>query len=270
MADITHLLESLVKKMHEQSVKPIFVLGKNWLKHSKKHMKALVVAARLTRTAVAKAQQQEAKLIVTIFPPTFHLNSMITLPEEQQELLEILFEQKIAVFSLTEDWLTTIQGGFDYLLELLDFQYSSLYKLSKNKQTPTGKSLGRLGEREDAIKFKDLITLLTKTVAEPVRYCGFHDTPIKKILICKGLYKEESIYAYVKQKGFDALLVGELTQKAKQAINLTKIPTVLLGSTNLENLLLGKVRRTLMEYITVDLPELITVKENPFGHSSQK
>ena len=101
------------------------IIGEDWLHKSKTKIKKCIVSARLTRKAVATAAKEDVQLIITIFPPIFTQGSHRKISKEHLNLLKILLENNISVYSLGEDWLITENGGFDYLLNLLDFQYPS-------------------------------------------------------------------------------------------------------------------------------------------------
>ncbi|MHA1532883.1 MAG: hypothetical protein ACTSR6_12905 [Candidatus Heimdallarchaeota archaeon] len=65
----------------------------------------------------------------------------------------------------------------------------------------------------------------------------------------------------------DVLLVGETTYEGLLTAQLQKIPIVILEKRNLENAVLASIRRKLMEEVAVDLPEIITLKQNQIGTS---
>jgi len=242
------------------------IIGEDWLHKSKTKIKKCIISARLTRKAVATAAKEDVQLIITVFPPIFTRGSHRKISKEYMGLLKILLENKISVYSLGEDWLITENGGFDYLLNLLDFQYSSpLIVEYQSKHNKTEKKAGRLGERKKKISYNDLLELLRQNISEDLRYLGYNQAKVQKIAFFYEIRNE--LMKIVNELNLDVLLVGEATYDGLLTAQLQKIPIVILEKRNLENAVLASIRRKLMEEVAVDLPEIITLKQDQIGTS---
>ncbi|MFW9923071.1 MAG: Nif3-like dinuclear metal center hexameric protein [Candidatus Thorarchaeota archaeon] len=262
MTEFVHLLDKMIKEFSNINSEMSFVIGKEWYEDTRNNIKKCLITSHLTRKAVATAIQTEVDLIITIAPPIFVINKEKRIPAEKLEILRLLIENRIAIFSFGEKFLTMEKGGFDYFLNLIDFKYSSLFNYNLTNFCNTATSLeGRIGETEKKAKFKDLIEKVQKNLDVPITYYGYEDTLVKKIVILSEILQEELFFELATKTDIDAIIVGDLGYEAKVSVHLAKIPIIIVGRENLENNSLSKIRRMLMEYITVDLPELETLKQ---------
>ncbi len=267
MKEVIQALEKILKEFKGKVGENAgIIIGEDWLHKSKTKIKKCIVSARLTRKAVATAAKEDVQLIITIFPPIFTQGSHRKISKEHLNLLKILLENNISVYSLGEDWLITENGGFDYLLNLLDFQYPSPLVIEyQNKHKKNEKKTGRLGERKKKISYNELLELLRQHISNDLRYLGYNQTKVQKIAFFHEIGNE--LMEIVNELNLDVLLVGEATYEGLLIAQLQKIPIVILEKRNLENAVLASIRRRLMEEVAVDLPEIITLKQDQIGTS---
>ena len=267
MKDVIQALENIRKEFKGKVGENAgIIIGEDWLHKSKTKIKKCIISARLTRKTVATAAKEDVQLIITVFPPMFTRGNHRKISKEHLELLKILLENNIGVYSLGEDWLITENGGFDYLLNLLDFQYPSPLVIEyQNKHKKNEKKIGRLGERKKKIIYSDLLELLRQNISEDLRYLGYNQAKVQKIAFFYEIKNE--LMEIVNELNLDVFLVGETTYEGLLTAQLQKIPIVILEKRNLENAVLSGIRRKLMEEVAVDLPEIITLKQDQIGSS---
>jgi putative NIF3 family GTP cyclohydrolase 1 type 2 len=242
------------------------IIGEERLLTSKAKVKKCLVSARLTRKAVATAAKDDVQLIITVFPPIFVQSKHRKISKENLELLRILLEKNIGVYSLGEDWLITEKGGFDYLLNLLDFEYTSLLEIEyQTKHKKAKKKTGRMGERKKKISYKELLELLKQHISDDLRYLGYSQTKVQKIAFFYEIRNE--LMENVHELNLDAILVGDTSYEGLLTAQLQKLSLVILEKRNLENAVLACIRRRLMEEVAVDLPEIVTLKQDQIGTS---
>ncbi|HUU79783.1 MAG TPA: Nif3-like dinuclear metal center hexameric protein [candidate division Zixibacteria bacterium] len=239
------------------------MIGDDWLENLK--IKKCLITSHLTRKVVANAKKEEFELIVTIFPPKF-VTQRNKISKEKMELISILINNKIAVYSLGSYWLTAEDGGFQYFLELLDFQYSKDIEYRYYDEDKRLKIIhGRLGERKTKCKFKELVDLVQNNLKSNVTYIGFDNQVIEKAAVFLKLDVEETLESIIHDGKIDALIIGDVSYELLLSLNLKKIPVVITSRRVLENILLGKIRRMLMEDMNIDLQELTTLKQDEIG-----
>ncbi len=266
-----NILIKTLEKIRERSKNSKFddmgiLISTDRIKNNKANLKCLI-CSRITRKVVAQAAQEKIDLLVSIYPPTFISTFNSKLLEEQLDLLKIILENKIAVYTLAEQWLVSENGGFDYFFDLLEFPYKKpfeqIYLSRKGKQKILS---GRLGERKNKIVFDDFLKVLQQLFEnEPIRYLGYNKQPLQKIAILNELTNESEIFEIKDKQNIDALLVAEVSYEALLAAQLMKLSIIITGKKNLENLILNHIRRKIMEDITIDFPEIIIAKQDEIG-----
>jgi len=122
-----------------------------------------------------------------------------------------------------------------------------------------------LGERKKKITYNDLLELLKQHISNDLCYLGYNQAKVQKIAFFYEIRDE--LMEIVNELNLDVLLVGETTYEGLLTAQLQKIPIVILEKRNLENAVLASIRRKLMEEVAVDLPEIITLKQNQIGTS---
>jgi putative NIF3 family GTP cyclohydrolase 1 type 2 len=243
-----------------------FIIGKKWFTGKKAKITKCLITPRITRAVIAQAAQEEIKLVISIHPPTFTRGFEQIVDDAQLDLLKIIIDKKIALYSLGEEWLISEDGGFDYLFDLLDFQYKSQISISFIDRIGKEKALiGRLGERKKKLKLSEFLYLLQQFADQEIRYLGYNELPLQKALILNDITDEEIIHEIDQRKKFDVIIVGEITYEALLTAQLIKLPLVVVGKRNLENMIISKVRRKLMEEVTINLPEIIIKKQDEIG-----
>ncbi len=265
---MTEVITAL-EKIREKSKRKIgensgIITGEEWLLSSKTKIKKCMITSRLTRKAVATAAKEEIQLIITIFSPIFAFSKDRKISKEHLDLLKVLQEKNIGVYSLGEEWLVTENGGFDYLLNLLNFQYTAPIGdeyLTLNKKTKA--IVGRLGERKKKITYEELLDLLKQNISDKLCYLGYSQADVQKIAIFHEV--KYDLMEVIHELKLDAILVGETSYEGILTAQLQKLPLVILEKRNLENAMLASIRRKLMENITVSLPEIITLKQDEIG-----
>ena len=265
MAEILTILENIRKEINQQKNTPGgLIIGEGWYDHSKAKIRKGLIAANINRKVVATAIQEKAELIITITPPTFTDSTNGKIPAGKMELLQKLIENKIALYSLGKDWLVSEQGGFDYFLSLLDFDYRNVLAINTatfEKET----ILARYGERKKNIQLKDLVQLVHQHVESTFEYSGYDQTKIKGVALLSEICTNDIIYSLVKNPKIDVIIFGEITYEALNTLHLVKQPFIHLSRRVLENVILSKIERRIMEEITADLPELLLVKQEKIG-----
>jgi putative NIF3 family GTP cyclohydrolase 1 type 2 len=242
-----------------------FVIGKKWITKKPKFSKCLITP-RVTRAAIAQAAQEEIKLVISIYHPTFTHGYEQKVDDAQLDLLKIIIDKKIILYSLGEDWLTTEDGGFDYIFDLIDFHYKSQATISfKDKNDIEKVLIGRLGERKKKLKLSEFLYLLQQFVDQEIKYLGYNEMPVQKALILSEINTEVIVHEIDQIKKCDLVIVGEITYEALLAAQLNKLPLVIIGKRNLENMIISKIRRKLMEEVTLNLPEIIIKKQEEIG-----
>ncbi|HUT81506.1 MAG TPA: Nif3-like dinuclear metal center hexameric protein [Candidatus Bathyarchaeia archaeon] len=264
-------LVKTLEKIREKSFKDKFcssgiIISNNRINNGKINLKCLI-SSRITRKVVAHAAQEKIDLIISIYPPKFIQNNSQKIMDDHLDLLKILLENKIAVYSFGEKWLFTEDSGFDYIFELLEFQYKKPFEcLYLNRKGKEKNLFGRLGERKSKILFEDFLKLLQQLLEkESIRYLGYNKQSLQKIVILSELTNESEIFEIKNNQNINALVVGDISYEAILAAQLVKLSIVIIGKRNLENLVLSYIRRKIMEDITIDLPEIIIVKQEEIG-----
>jgi len=240
----------------EEKIGTGFYLGKNWILNGRKRVRDCLIAARITRAAVHKAIEEQVQLIVSIYPPIFIHSTTQKIAPWEQEVLTLLIENKIGIFSLGQQWLIAEGGGFDHLLELLDFPYK------QPLDTKLHQVLGHLGERERSENLEDLLAVIIQLTKEDCRYFGYNKQPIKRLLIVEQLARQDILGRIITKKQLDAIIAGEVIYETALALQQQKnCAVILLGRHALENLLLGKVQRILLEALGLEQGNLPLFKQ---------
>ena len=263
MIEIISALDNIRNKsLSNDDKKTGLIFGEKWLEAIK--IKKCLISSHLTKKTIVNIKEDDIQLIITIFPPKFMDQGGKIIPEKM-ELLSILIEKKTAVFVLGESWLTSNDGGFEYLLNLLDFQYTKETILQQNDlQGKPQFTKGRLGERERKCKFKELVDLVHKNINTDLCYLGYNNHPVQKVALFQTL-EVFQLEAILENDEIDALIIGDLTYEAKLELNLRKFPAIFVGRRSMENAVLAKIRRKIMEDFTSDLPEFIVLKQDEIG-----
>ncbi len=243
-----------------------FIIGEKWILDKKENIPKCLISSRITRKVIALASQEDIKLIISIYPPIFTKGIEQKIDGEQLDILKIILENKISLYALGKKWLIAENGGFDYLLDLFEFEYKSLFELSTlNQFGEEIKINGRFGERKKKLKLKDLLFLCKELVDQEISYLGYNDLPIKNVIIINEIMKEEIIQEIIRHKKIDLVIVGEMSYEALLSAQLVKLPIMIIGKSNLENIIISKIRRYLMEEVTINLPEIQIKKQDKIG-----
>ncbi len=267
MSQIIALLDKIkVESSSKDKQTSGVILGGEWIEFSKTKIRKCLIAAHLTRKVVATAVKEKAEIIITIYPPSFTQTDSNEIPPTKMELLQRLVQNKIAVYSLGESWLLSEQGGFDYFLRMLDFDYRHKMKIDfiddlHNKRT----AVCRYGERKNKIQLKDLVQLLYQYLECPFKYSGYNQSSIKGVVLFNEIINKDIICKIKENAKINAVIFGDIDYESLQSLQLNRISYIHLSRRILENALLGKIRRRLMEEISVDLPELKILKQEEFG-----
>ncbi|MGC9778264.1 MAG: Nif3-like dinuclear metal center hexameric protein [Candidatus Heimdallarchaeota archaeon] len=261
MDEVIIALEDIRKEYDSEINNGGIILGEAWLDKAKAKLKKCLIAARITRKVIATAAQEQIKLIVTIFSPIFTNSEQQKIDKENLDLLKIIIQNKISIYSLTGDWLIEEKGGFDYLLKLLDFKYSS--KIAFNDEPI--KTYGRIGERKKKFSYIDLLKLLQQHFDSEIRYLGYNQLQIQRIAIVTEITNIEDVYSLHNNSKIDVTLVGDISYEGLLVAKFFKLPLVILGRRNLENIVIGNISRRLMEEITITLPEIVLFKQDEIG-----
>ena len=267
MVSIIDALEKIKKKSNLNKTDANgFIIGGKWIFDKKENLSKCLVTSRLSRKVVAQSAQENFKLIISIYPPIFTRGIEQRVNNEQLDLLKIIIENKIALYALGEGWLVVEDGGFDYLLDLLDFQYKSFFELLISDRIGKEKKLfGRLGERKKKLKLNELLFLIQELVDQEISYIGYNELPIKNVVIVNEIMNEDIILEIIYSKKTDLIIVGEITYEALLAAQLVKLPIVIIGKRNLENIVISKIRRNLLEEVTINLSDIIIKKQDKIG-----
>ncbi|MBD3189845.1 MAG: hypothetical protein GF308_04340 [Candidatus Heimdallarchaeota archaeon] len=241
------------------------ILGIERLKRSSQGIKKCVIAPRLTRRVVVRAVQEKAELIITIIPPSLTRKNSQKIETANFELLQILIKNNIGIYSIGLDWFSGERGGFDFLLKLIDFAYTSPLPLEifGEKQKLI---IGRLGEKEVPISLKELLGLLDQFVEQKLQFIGYIDKPIQKVAVFLEIVDEEAIYEITRNNNIDAVIFGEISYEALVVAHLNKLTFCVVGQRELENILLIGIQRRLQEELPLSLPELIMFKQEKIVH----
>ncbi len=261
MDEVIIALENIRKEYDRDINNGGIILGEEWLDKGKGKLKKCLIAARVTRKVIATAAQEQIKLIVTIFSPIFTNSEQQKIDKDNLDLLKIIIQNKISIYSLTGNWLVEEKGGFDYLLKLLDFKYSS--KIVLNVEPI--KTSGRIGERKKKLSYIDLLKLLQQHFDSEIRYLGYNQLQIQRIAIVTEINNIKDVYSLHNNPKIDVTLVGDISYEGLLVVKFLKLPLVILGRRNLENIVIGNISRRLMEEITITLPVIVLFKQNEIG-----
>ncbi|MBN1331126.1 MAG: Nif3-like dinuclear metal center hexameric protein [Candidatus Heimdallarchaeota archaeon] len=260
-----------LEKIREKSIQDKFcssgiVISNDRIGNSKSNLKCLI-SSRVTRKVVAQAAQEKVDLIISIYPPLLIQNNNQKIIDEHLELLEIIIENKIAIYSFGEKWLFTENSGVDYIFELLEFPYKKPFEcVYLNKKGEEKILLGRIAERKSRILFDDFLKLFQHLLEkENIRYLGYNKQPLQKIVMLNEITNETEIFEIKSNQKIDAIVVGDISYEALLAAQLMKLSIAIIGKRNLENLVLNHIRRKIMEEITIELPEIIVLKQDEIG-----
>lgn len=266
MVDLINALERIGEEyINHKRTDAGGILGIERLKRSSREIKKCIITPRLTRRAVVRAVQEKAKLIITIIPPSLIRKNSQKIETANFELLQILIKNNIAIYSIGSNWFSREKGGFDFLLNLINFPYTSPYSLKimgGNQKT----IVGRLGEKETSITFKELLTLLKQLVGEGLQFIGYLQKPIQRVAVFLDVVDEETIYEIANDDNIDAIIFGELSYEALVVAHLNKLTFCVIGQRELENILLTAIQRRLQEELPLSLPELILFKQEKLVH----
>ncbi|NHJ84155.1 MAG: hypothetical protein FK734_01750 [Asgard group archaeon] len=250
------------KSIHKSSGQ--FILGEDFLLNSRGKLKRCILCSRLTRKIVTTAVSDDVKLIITIYPPYFFTSGQNSINLANQELLKMLLENNIAIYSIGEKWFSKENGGFDFILQQLEFQYTqelTLINIADNRAI-----VNRFGERKKTIKMIDLLALLKSLFNLESTFLGYNQFEVKSILIVHELIDSESIYTLFDDKRIDLVLAGEVTYEALLTIQQVKLPLIIIERRNIENIVLSNIQRNIMENVSIDIPEIIIMKQEEIGN----
>jgi putative NIF3 family GTP cyclohydrolase 1 type 2 len=267
MKSIINVLEKIRKSTTTDNLDSSgIIIGKKWFLDEKVKLTKCYVSSRLTRKIVAQAAQEKVRLIILIFPPILTRGHEQKIDDEQLDLLKIIIENKIVIYALGENWLTSEDGGFDFFFDLLEFQYKSNIKsVTIDHNNGKNELVCRLGQRKKKLKLSELLFLLQQFVDKEITYLGYNELPVQKAIIFHDILDKGIIQEINQAKVADLVIVGEVNYEALLAAQLAKLPLVIIGKRNLENMLISKIRRKLMEEVTIDLPDIIVKKQEEIG-----
>jgi putative NIF3 family GTP cyclohydrolase 1 type 2 len=272
MVNVIQILQRIrEEKENDIDKQPGFIIGFDWLQQSKAKLKRITVASRLTRRVIATATKNNSKLIITLYPPEFLLCHTVQIDAVKRELLQILIEQNITVFSLGKEWLGNEKGGISYYLKLLGFSYSSPFFISDHHHKEQRPPLfGMLGEMEHNIPLIQLVELNNQTTNNPIHYLGQNQKSVQRVAFFPELLLEEEVRALANNNQIDAVIVGTIGYKALLTAQLYRLSLCILGQRVFENVMLRIIRRRIMEEGTIDTPEIITIPQAEISATFEK
>jgi putative NIF3 family GTP cyclohydrolase 1 type 2 len=247
------------------------ILGYEWHEKSRTKIDKVIIASHLTRKVIATAIQNKISFIVTIYPPTSIQPFGVRIDKTKMEILKSLIDNKIAVYSLGEDWLYKEDGGVEYFLKIIDFPYTTALKINISEHAKQLNGIPYcIGERDKKIAFKDLISILHQLLGEEITYLGYDQTTIQEMAIFTEIKNKGLIYEISRNKKINGIITGDISYDALLAAQTYKIPLIILERRNIENIILGKIRRILMEDVSKDLLDLKIIKQEKIGNKFPK
>jgi len=265
MKDLVKVLDSMRK---DQSG---IVLGYEWHEKSRSKLDKVIIASHLTRKVIATAIQSKTCFIVTIYPPDCLQTYGTSIDKTKMEILKSLIDNKIAVYSLGADWLYTEDGGFSYFLKMIDFPYANALKINISKHAKQLQGIPYcIGERDKKIAYKDLIGVLHELLGEGIIYLGYNQATIQKMAIFTEIKNKGIINEISRNPKIDGIITGDISYDALLTVQTYKILLVILERRNIENIILGKIRRILMEDVSKDLLDLKIIKQEKIGNTFSK
>ncbi|MHA1440717.1 MAG: Nif3-like dinuclear metal center hexameric protein [Candidatus Heimdallarchaeota archaeon] len=265
MKDLVKVLDSMRKNQTG------IILGYEWHEKSRSKLDKTIIASHLTRKVIATAIQSKTCFIVTIYPPSCIQSFGDSIDKTKMEILKSLIDNKIAVYSLGSDWLYTEDGGFNYFLQMIDFPYAKALKINISKHAKQLQGIPYcIGERDKKIAFKDLISVLHELIGEEVIYLGYNQATIQRMAIFTEIKNKGIISEITRNKNIDGIITGDISYDALLTAQTYKIPLVILERRNIENIILGKIRRILMEDVSKDLLDLKIIKQEKIGNTFSK
>ena len=265
MKDLVKVLDSMRK--NQSGV----VLGFEWYEKTRSKIDKVIIASHLTRKVIATAIQSKTYFIVTIHPPAFLQSNDNRIDKTKMEILKSLIDNKIAIYSLDEEWLFAEDGGFNYFLQMMDFPYAKALRINSVNQSKEIQNISYcIGERDSKITLKDLISVLYQILGEEITYLGYNQTAIQKIAIFPEIKSKETISEISRNVKVDGVITGDISYDALLLAQAYKIPLIILERRNIENIILGKIRRILMEDVSKDLLDLKIIKQEKIGNTFSK
>ncbi|MHA1244962.1 MAG: Nif3-like dinuclear metal center hexameric protein [Candidatus Heimdallarchaeota archaeon] len=247
MKDLVKVLDSMRKNQTG------IILGYEWHEKSRSKLDKTIIASHLTRKVIATAIQSKTCFIVTIYPPSCIQSFGDSIDKTKMEILKSLIDNKIAVYSLGSDWLYTEDGGFNYFLQMIDFPYAKALKINISKHAKQLQGIPYcIGERDKKI------------------YLGYNQATIQRMAIFTEIKNKGIISEITRNKNIDGIITGDISYDALLTAQTYKIPLVILERRNIENIILGKIRRTLMEDVSKDLLDLKIIKQEKIGNTFSK
>ena len=265
MKDLVKVLDSMRKD------KSGVILGYEWHEKSRSKLDKVIIAAHLTRKVIAMAIQSKTCFIVTIYPPSCIQSYGNSIDKTKMEILKSLIDNKIAIYSLGADWLYDEDGGFNYFLQMIDFPYANGLKINISEYAKQLHGIPYcIGERDSKIAFKDLIGILQQLLGEEITYLGYNQAAIQKMAIFTEIKNKGIISEISRNPTIDGIITGDISYDALLTVQVYKIPLVILERRNIENIILGKIRRILMEDVSKDLLDLKIIKQEKIGNTLSK
>ena len=236
------------------------ILGYEWHEKSRSKIDKVVIASHLTRKAIATAIQNKICFIVTIYPPSSIQTYGNSIDKTKMEILKSLIDNKIAVYSLGEKWMYAEDGGLDYFLKMIDFPYTNAHKINISKEAKQLLGIPYcIGERDKKITFKDLINILHQLVGEEINYSGYEQTAIQNMAIFTEIKNKGLISEISRNEKINGIITGDISYDALLTVKEYKIPIIILERRNIENIILGKIRRILMEDVSKEISKVATL-----------
>ena len=180
------------------------------------------------------------------------------------EILKSLIDNKIAVYSLGEDWLYAEDGGLDYFLKMIDFPYANAHKISISKRAKQLSGIPySIGERDKKIAFKDLITVLHQLLGEEITYLGYNQAAIQNMALFTEIKNKGLISEIARDEKINGIIAGDISYDALLAAQSYKIPLIILERRNIENIRFY-VYKDIIIYIILHFPaKYITLTKIP-------
>ena len=271
MNEIITVLDNMRLKGNYNLPEGGVIIGNEWLKQTRNVIKKCALTTRITRKAIATAVQEKINLIITVIPPFFISEGLMKIHDIQYEFLKMIMQNDIAIYSLGKQWLWADYGGYDYFLKLLTYEYSTKEEVQYQNQIGTEEQLyGRVGEAKEKKTFEELLSVLKQFADQRCIFIGYTRTPVPKIAIFNEILHEKAIFEIKENLDIEALIVGDISYDALLLAQQIKLPLVILGNRVLENIIIGNIRRKILEELTIDLPELVTIKQDEIGSALQE
>ena len=194
------------------------------------------------------AVRDKFDLIITYTLPNWNFDQIT---DEFYKVLKILFENRIFLYLIPDEWTARKSGLIEIISELLNLKVIDLFQIEADKLNQ--KIIGRICQVSTKIYLVDLLTLLKQKLdLTYLRYLGNLDSSIQKVAIIIKQELTPDLLKMAKLMNVDTIICTNftyITEKIAEELEINLIDV----SLHIANLGLLKLTQTLrMDHLDVE------------------